>query len=106
MTAIGRGTAGDDNLTGTSGNDNIPGLRQGGNDTVDAGDGNDVIRMGASLDRRRTKIDGGTGKDAWSSSTAIIPPAIFVFNARTRITNVEVLEPCRHGQPALQSHDE
>ncbi|HWA92602.1 MAG TPA: hypothetical protein VG889_21400 [Rhizomicrobium sp.] len=61
MSAVIRGHAGDDDLSGTTGDDTFN-LSLGGNDTVDGGDGNDTFWMGATL-TAADHIDGGAGID-------------------------------------------
>ncbi|MFG6429183.1 VCBS domain-containing protein [Roseateles sp. LYH14W] len=66
LTALTRGTSGDDTLTGTAGQDAIK--TDGGNDTIDGGAGADILDAGAGNDQvlydaADLRVFGGTGTD-------------------------------------------
>lgn len=88
MTAVIRGLAGDDNLSGTNGNDTFN-LSLGGNDTVDGGKGADVFWMGAAL-TAADRIDGGQGDDRVNLNGDYSGAHALAFAADTMV-NVEHL---------------
>ncbi|MBV9992843.1 MAG: calcium-binding protein [Alphaproteobacteria bacterium] len=88
MSAVIRGLAGDDNLSGTTGDD-VFNLSLGGNDTVDGGDGNDIFWMGSTL-TAADKIDGGTGSDRVNLNGDYTGANALTFAADTMV-NVEHL---------------
>lgn len=88
MSAVIRGHAGDDDLTGTTGNDTFN-LTKGGNDTASGSDGNDTFWLGSAL-TATDRIDGGTGFDNVTLNGDYSGAHAVVFAADTMV-NVEKL---------------